>query len=326
MLVYLQFISASRLRINFKAVHYAMEQLDMSEWYVLRATRILRKLGVIRLFERDGVKVIEIVNAFHEKTVNALKGLNNGSIVIDPKSEEIVHKKSGRTLDLSGWTPARELSADNRVVSRQPSCPQTTVVPSQLGTKSVSADSEQASLFSGDRKDEAKTCAGGLSDIDILSSNRSIGNNTSSIGTNTKISDKPNHGGRPSFQWVEGEDPEMDEVWKFWRDTLYPKRKAPNSNDWSRIRCRLRDGASVEEMKQVILHAKNDPWLNGTDPNNRRGKRYDSIEVLFNSHSKFEKYLADAETSKTAIQRDVRGIDLRARPSNDGQTTNNVRL
>jgi hypothetical protein len=322
--IYWSLLVAATFRVAGSPIEHVMSEAGVSEWYLRRGLRILTKLGLIRVDEKEGAGVIEIVESLHEKTVKALQGIRGGTVEIDVKLETIAHTKSGRTLNLASVRP--ETSADysqwtlspvNSVVPRQLDCPQTTVVPRQLGPKPVTVDPRQTSFLVGDRIDDAKSCAGTLSDIDIVS--------TDSIGTNTKLPDKvKGRMGRPGFVWVDGEEPALDEVWKFWRDTLYPKRKAPNSSDWSRLRCRLRDGASVEEMKSVILHAKNDSWLNGTDPQNKKGKRYDHIENLFNSHSKFEKYLADAESSKTAIHRDARGIDMRLRAT-DEPTTVHVR-
>lgn len=310
MLSYLALAKEAQLK-RLSSADKLSSEIGVSAVYVKRAIRLLCKLGLIRVFGKAEEQVVEIMYSIPDKALNALKGLAQGTVKVDAKSEKIVHKKSGRTLDLTNMhlSPERKpFSTENEILLGESRSPERKFLQGESTAKAVTPAVVQGSLFAGDRKSEGESGAGNFP-ADIVIDSIQLDSTT----TNTRSTGKRK--GRPTFIWTVGQEPDVDEVWTFWRDTLYPKRKTPNADDFSRIRCRLRDGATVEEMKSVVLHAKNDAWLNGTDPKNKRGKRYDSVEVLFNSHAKFEKYRDDAESSKTAVQRDARGLDKRLRHS-----------
>lgn len=80
-------------------------------------------------------------------------------------------------------------------------------------------------------------------------------------------------------------DADALEVFEFWnvetshRATYDRKRK-------NRIKARLREGKTVEQLKQAIKNRKNDPFLMG---DNDHGKVYDGIETLLRDAAQVER-------------------------------------
>lgn len=110
-------------------------------------------------------------------------------------------------------------------------------------------------------------------------------------------------------------------AWTYYQQVLYPNRRQPSTDDLARFRrCLTQYGGTLEDICAIIDWAKQDPWTNGTDPNNRSSRRYDSTANLFNSADKFLRYLDTAQNLKRRGRKDARGNDMSLSAANPNPT------
>lgn len=84
---------------------------------------------------------------------------------------------------------------------------------------------------------------------------------------------------------------EIEAVFQHWQTVTRRFRAHLTAGRRSTIRARLRDGFSVPQLCAVSSWAASDPWMTGE---NDRSERYDTVETLFRSQEKVEKYLEKA--------------------------------
>lgn len=78
------------------------------------------------------------------------------------------------------------------------------------------------------------------------------------------------------------------QVFDFWREAMAHPNSVLDSKRIARIRARLREGFTVEQLCQAISNAKLDDWLMGK---NDRNRVYDGLETLLREAAQVERLL-----------------------------------
>lgn len=121
---------------------------------------------------------------------------------------------------------------------------------------------------------------------------------------------EPSEGTKEGTKLVRRAEPDSRvlEVFEFWRaDTTKPKAKLDMKRK-ARIQARLRDGFSVDELKQAIRNRRHDPWLMGEDP--RSPRVFDGLETLLRDTAQVER-LRDLVPARAHHDRDGQAERLR---------------
>jgi uncharacterized phage protein (TIGR02220 family) len=104
--------------------------------------------------------------------------------------------------------------------------------------------------------------------------------------------EKPPAAPQPSPR-AEQQRQEEDEVFAYWQRVLGHPRAKLGKPDRKRIRARLEEGHSLEDLKRVVDGCAASDWHMGRDPKNL-GKRFDSLELLFRDAGKVAEFMARA--------------------------------
>jgi hypothetical protein len=95
---------------------------------------------------------------------------------------------------------------------------------------------------------------------------------------------------------------QVREVFEHWRAKLgSPKKKLTGDRD-RRIRARLREGFTVEQLKTAVDGVLLDDWLMGRDPKTN-GKNWTGVDTIFKSGSKVEYLVELAEGKRSGRSR-----------------------
>jgi hypothetical protein len=86
--------------------------------------------------------------------------------------------------------------------------------------------------------------------------------------------------------------PALDEqVFDFWRERLHPEARVFDDDTRKKVRARLAEGFTVENLKQAIDGCKANPHNQGQ---NDRHKRFDQLELICRSGAHVNRFMADA--------------------------------
>lgn len=97
---------------------------------------------------------------------------------------------------------------------------------------------------------------------------------------------------KPDSEVVEG-------IFRYWLETMGKQKAALSPKRTKAIQARLKDGYSVDEIKQAIYNCSRTPHNMGQ---NRNGKRYDDIELICRSPEKLESF-RDNEANANAAHK-----------------------
>lgn len=84
---------------------------------------------------------------------------------------------------------------------------------------------------------------------------------------------------------------QVKEVHEYWQKAMNYKDRTLTVGRKNHINARLKDGFTVEQLKQAIDFAKNDPFWRGK---NDRNTPYDDITNLFRNRERVERFLNQA--------------------------------
>jgi hypothetical protein len=85
--------------------------------------------------------------------------------------------------------------------------------------------------------------------------------------------------------------PDVHEVFDFWKRDTGKTKAVLDAKRAARIASRIREGATVDELKQAIRNRRNDQFLMGSGTNSS-GVVYDGIETLLRDRAQFERLFA----------------------------------
>jgi DNA-binding transcriptional MerR regulator len=85
------------------------------------------------------------------------------------------------------------------------------------------------------------------------------------------------------------------EIFEHWQVELDHPRSVFDIKRRQRIAARLKEGFTVEDLKQVCKGVKNSPWHMGENPSQTK---YDSINVIYRDAEQVEKFLELAQEKK----------------------------
>lgn len=83
------------------------------------------------------------------------------------------------------------------------------------------------------------------------------------------------------------------EVFDYWRDKMIHPRAKLDSTRRSKIAARLRDGFTVDELKQAVDGCAESAWHMGDNPSS---KKFDDIALICRDASKVESFIAGRES------------------------------
>lgn len=333
--VYLRLIYSPRTVSNAFMRWAEACALEVSE--ISRALGLLWKLGIVDFATLDGPSVtIRVRTGFSKETVEMLTNIAKKNYFVDRKRLEI-RTKQGTKITASTGTKWKQIcdvphnsDADSGEISDNLNSGVYHKSDVVFGTDFRPKNEHQkcdvdplpgSSPLLFDRRIDSSTTNSTTnidSTINVDSTpvpiNSASNGSVSSIPESEPLLNGPTHTGkkRNVRTFRPEEEPVVFEIWQYWRDTLYPtsRAKRPGNTDAARIRQRLEDGFSPEDMRAVIDWAKNDPWMSGKDP--KANRRYDLIINLFRSQDKTSQYLLLAETTRPV---DALGKDKSMAPS-----------
>lgn len=303
-------------------------ELDLHRDTVQKHVATLENLGLITvLVALDQTRTITLPPQLPAQTLRALEALGAGALEIDVKASKVTVAITGEeyrpvlVLPEEPTVPRPYVPQTLRSPDRTPYGPQTVGTPETEPEVVGVSTCESSPCEQSGSEDEN---AGEFSPVYFHVSSNSVlqdavpqyykehnyirENNSPEpdqldliVVPESKPKRKtPKSPGRPAKPI----EPEVQVVMDFWREHLGYQDRGPTWKRVGYIRGRLKDGFTVEQLCDVVRHAKLDPWLNGTHPKNTLQRRYDDITNLMGSRDKVERYLANHK-------RGYHGVDMR---------------
>lgn len=304
-----------------RCIEKLSEMMGVSEGKVRGGIKVLQRFGLVSVRAGNPPKII-----VHAKLPNRVKltldGVFSGSIVVLPKTllitnlegveidltDAVYHKADDCLGDDFLDSDVTNLDADSEgpyKETRAPACSD-----SAINCSTNSSTNSSTNVLP--RKLPTKTSMSGTrSGPDDEGFQKSIEVTTEDQQEPPQVDPNCDERKLPASAY---RAPEVLEVWTYWRDTLYPNRRKitpPGVRDLRRISARLREGRTVDELKQIVDWAARDPWMSGRDPKTN-GRRYDLVVNLFRSQDKVEQFLTRAESERRV---DATGKDMSLAPS-----------
>jgi DNA-binding transcriptional MerR regulator len=112
------------------------------------------------------------------------------------------------------------------------------------------------------------------------------------IGANVATAERQRASESPPEPKAPTGSPEAREVFEFWRGQTKRSKARATPGRLQKIQARLDDGFSVEQLKKMIAWSSCDPHHQGQ---NDREIRYDTIETLFRSTERTERFCERAK-------------------------------